>query len=127
MSNRDISLVYQLDKLVDKTTERYKKASLEAKGTVIKQMIVDTDPLVPFKTGKLAHNVKPLPGNIGYVYSQPYASFAFDPIAPSGSYKNYTKTVHPEAMGNSAYMNAERNGDKYAKLYADEVVRLAKE
>lgn len=70
-----------------------------AKQAVFEQMQKDTEPYVPYKTGNLNQSAYIEPSNNIIGWRADYASFAFNPIAPSGAYKNYTKTVHEEARG----------------------------
>lgn len=85
----------------------------------------DTDPYVPYKTGFLSENLqwKIEGARVEVEYVASYAPYAFNPIAPSGKEKNYTKTVHPEARGEPLAYSFSVNEDKWAEYFVEEVFK----
>lgn len=125
MANCNLSVSLQVEDIANRTVKRIEAVSQYAKGTVLRKMLDDTNPLVPYKTGKLANNISILPGNTGVEYSQPYASFAFMPYTSDGSLKNYTTYNHPQACGFPFDVNMKMNKSKYEEFYAQQLLKLA--
>lgn len=102
---------------------RLKEADKKARDVVIEQMIQDTDEFVPYKTGELSQSVEKLPLANGFLYDTEYASYAFDPIAPSGVKKKYTKDVHPKAQGYPFKAASNEHFNDWVDLYEREVLK----
>lgn len=100
-----------------------KEADSKARDVVIERMIKDTDEFVPYLTGETSRSVSKLPANGGFQYNTPYASYAFEPVAPSGVRKKYTTDVHPKAQGYPFEAAQEEHLDEWLDLYAKEVLK----
>ena len=96
---------------------RAKRASDIAVSRLIEVGIKDTDPYVPYDTGKTSGSVKRLPNSEGWEYTTDYAKFAFDPIAPSGKKKVYKTDVHEKAQGNPIQASFRDNKEKWLMQY----------
>lgn len=118
----DINVNAKIDVLVKEVELNVLSKSSSAKSSVLSQMIEDTDRYVPYDTGELAKSVSKSPNLDGFDYSVPYASFAFDPIAPSGKPKIYNTTSHYDAQGNPWEPAFEENKDKYEDLFVDKLL-----
>ncbi len=111
-----------LDNLIEDITQKVKANEERAKQKVLEQIVKDTDEFVPYKTGSLAKNVTVNPEKSSITYEEEYASFAFDPIAPSGVPKQYTKDVHPNAQGYPFEVSADKHGMEWAQLFREELM-----
>lgn len=109
--------------LLKEVNKNLEEADKKARDVVIEQMIQDTDEFVPYKTGKLSRSVEKLPAANGFMYNTEYASYAFDPIAPSGVKKKYTKDVHPKAQGYPFEAASEEHFNDWVDLYEREVLK----
>lgn len=114
--NLDISSLITEDvkKIIDKNKE-------QAYRNLVNNIKKDTDKFVPYKHGNLAKNVPDTPK--GYMYAESYASYAFNPIAPSVQ-KNYTKDVHIQAQGNPVDVSEREYAKKWADQYAKDLTRF---
>ena len=106
---------------------RIRKNKTRAKRATLDKIYKDTEPYVPYKTGALNST-----GRINYPKSTitwgsdekaPYASYAFEPIAPSGKPKTYNRSVHPKAQGNPFQAAQADNETAWAEYYAKELLR----
>lgn len=88
---------------------------------LVDTVIKDTDQFVPYKNGSLSKNIEKNP--TGYSYNTNYASYAFNPIAPSGVPKNYTKTTHIQAQGNPVDVSEREYAKKWADQYANDILQ----
>jgi len=111
-----------LDNLTSDITRKVKANETKAKQKVLEQIVKDTDEFVPYKTGTLAKNVTVSPEKSSITYEEEYASFAFDPIAPSGVPKQYTKDTHPNAQGYPFEAAADQHGMEWARLFREELM-----
>lgn len=114
--NLDISglIVEEVQKTIDKNKE-------QAYRNLVSNIKKDTDQFVPYKHGNLAKNVPDTPK--GYMYAESYASYAFNPVAPSGKPKNYTKDVHIQAQGNPVDVSEREYAKKWADQYAKDLLQ----
>lgn len=114
--NLDISglVLEEVQKTIDKNKE-------QAYRNLVNNIKNDTDPYVPYKHGNLAKNVQDTPK--GYMYTEDYASYAFNPTAPSGKPKNYTKDVHIQAQGNPVDVSEREFAKKWADQYAKDLLQ----
>lgn len=115
-SSLDISglVVEEVQKTIDKNKE-------QAYRNLVDNVKKDTDQFVPYKHGNLAKNVQDTPK--GYMYAENYASYAFNPIAPSGTPKNYTKDVHIQAQGNPVNVSGRKFVKKWTDQYAKDLLQ----
>lgn len=97
----------------------------EAQRVVLNRVVHDTDKYVPYFFGELAASVKVNVDASGIAYTAPYASYANNPVAPSGKIKNYYIGVHPLATGNWMEVSTEANSDDWTELFARTLVILA--
>lgn len=88
---------------------------------LVDTIIKDTNQFVPYKNGSLSRNIEKNP--TGYSYNTNYASYAFNPIAPSGTQKKYTKTVHTQAQGNPVDVSEREYAKKWADQYANDLLQ----
>lgn len=118
----DINVNAKINVLIKEVETNVLSHSASAKSSVISQMIEDTDRYVPYDTGALSESVSKSPNLDGFDYSVPYASFAFDPIAPSGKPKSYNTDSHYDAQGNPWEPAFEDNKEKYEDLFVDKLL-----
>lgn len=94
-----------------------------AKSKTLDKIIKDTEPYVPCNTGYLSDSVaKDVPSS-SIAYHAPYASYAFEPIAPSGKPKEYDTSKHPQAQGYPIQAAYGEHGDEWNKLFLEELLR----
>lgn len=123
MSDFTLDITAYIHSIVDGEMDKIRDRQEEAKKNVLKQIINDTDKYIPYKSGTLANTVSTLPTNDGIIYPVKYASHAFNPLTKSGAEKNYTLNTHPLATGNPFEVSAEENSDRWAELYAEELMK----
>lgn len=106
---------------LNKVSFDIKKNIIPAQKKTLEKIIKDTDEYVPYKTGELASNVKSsVKSNVGEIkYLAPYVSYAFEPIAPSGVPKQYTKTVHTKAQGHPLDKSAEEHESEWLEYFKE--------
>lgn len=105
---------------------KIRKNKVRAKRSTLDKIYKDTEPYIPYKTGALDRT-----GRISYSNSTitwgdvtaPYASFAFDPVAPSGKPKVYNRSKHLKAQGNPFQASKEANEVAWAEFYAKELLK----
>lgn len=119
----DMNINAKIDVLVKEVESDILSNSESAKSSVLSQMIEDTDRYVPYDTGELAKSVSKSPNLDGFDYSVPYASFAFDPISPSGKPKSYNTDNHYDAQGNPWEPAFDENKDKYEDMFVDKLLK----
>jgi len=102
---------------IPKLKKKFEDASKKAQSEVLKQMVVDTEDYIPYKTGKLTSSVNIDESKATLNYSAPYAAFAFNPLY-KGKEKVYNRTVHSKAQGNPYQASQIENGEKWALLFA---------
>lgn len=107
-------VIEEIQKTIDKNKE-------QAYRNLVNNIKKDTEQFVPYKTGNLAKNVQDTPK--GYMYAENYASYALNPIAPSGKPKNYTKNVHMQAQGNTVDVSEREFAKKWADQYAKDLLQ----
>lgn len=112
-----------LENFVDDIRRKVNQNLDSAKKKVIEQVIKDTDPYVPYKTGALSSNISSNPSEGKFTYEEEYTSFAFNPIAPSGVPKQYTKTVHTEAQGFPFEKAVQEHDIEWVELFREEVMK----
>lgn len=89
----------------------------KAKQKLVKDIVADTDNLVPYKTGNLASDIDILPQGNGIRYSAEYAPFVVD--MPAGT--NFNKKVHPNATSNWNSKSYDKNVEKWIRMFKEEV------
>lgn len=110
------NFVGNLVKKVNSNLESAKKATLE-------RIVKDTEPYVPYKTGNLNDNVTVNTSASSFTYEAEYASYAFDPISPSGKPKQYTKEVHPQAQGYPFEKAVNEHDVDWVETFREELMR----
>lgn len=118
----DANISSKVNVLVKEVESTVLSHASSAKSAVLSQMIEDTDRYVPYDTGELAKSVSKSPNLDGFDYSAPYASFAFDPIAPSGKPKVYNTDNHYDAQGNPWEASFDENMDKYEDMFTNKLL-----
>lgn len=119
----DISISAYLNKFVDDELNNINEKKIRAQRETMKRVLGDTDEYVPYKTGNLAKTASILPSNDGVLYPAEYASYAFNPTANSGKAKEYNTSVHSKATGNPFEASYDDNGDAWAELFAEELLK----
>lgn len=94
-----------------------------ARKKTLEKIVKDTDDYVPYKTGKLSSNVSIDEYTSTIEYKEPYASFAFNDVSPSGLPKEYNKSIHTKAGGYPLKRSFEDNEVKWAEYYAKELMK----
>lgn len=88
-----------------------------AKKSLVKQIISDTDILVPYDTGKLASDIDYIENNNGIRYTAEYAPFVLD--MPAGT--NFNRESHTQATSNWTGISYSENKEKWYKKFESEV------
>lgn len=101
--------------------QRVEKALPAAKNAVLHQMLEDTEPYIPYKTGRLTENGGVDLENDQIVYDLPYAAFAFNPTY-RGRPKVYDTSKHPLAQGNPYQASTEYNKEEWIRLFKEKLV-----
>ena len=118
----DTNVNAKIDVLVKEVEADVLSRSTSAKSAVLSKMIEDTDRYVPYDTGALSKSVSKSPNLDGFDYSVPYASFAFNPVAPSGKPKCYNTDTHYNAQGNPWEAAFDENSEKYEDLFVNKLL-----
>lgn len=100
---------------------RCKEALPAAQSAVLHQMLEDTEPYIPYKTGRLTENGGVDVENQQIVYDLPYAKFAFNPLY-RGRPKVYDTSKHPLATGNPYQESSKEFKDEWVKLFKQKLV-----
>ena len=100
---------------------RYERALPAAKSAVLHQMLEDTEPYIPYKTGRLTENGGVDLENDSIVYDLPYAKFAFNPKY-RGRDKVYDTSGHPLAQGNPYKASTQEFKDEWVRLFKKKLV-----
>ncbi len=120
-------MAYQISLFLENFVKDIKKkvaSNLDgARRKTIERIVKDTDEFVPYKTGSLASNVSISPESNSFTYEEDYASFAFEPIAPSGLPKQYTKTVHTKAQGYPFEKSVSEHDVEWVELFREELMK----
>lgn len=94
----------------------------KAKSKSLDKIIKDTEPYVPYKTGSLSNSVVKNVATSTISYTAPHASFAFEPIAPSGKPKEYNQSVHTKAQGYPIQAAYNEHSQEWAEFFAKELL-----
>ena len=101
--------------------QRCKNALPVAKNAVLHQMLEDTEPYIPCKSGALTENGGVDLENDAIVYDLPYAGFAFNPTY-RGKPKVYDTSRHPLAQGNPYQASTQEFKDEWVRLFKEKLV-----
>ena len=124
MANKviNINAIAELPSIItDDINAKIEANKPKAYSHLVDTVIKDTDQFVPYKNGSLSKNTVKTP--TGYSYNTNYASYAFNPIAPSGVPKNYTKTVHIQAQGNPVDVSEREYAKKWEEQYVNDLLQ----
>lgn len=119
----DINISVYLNKFVDDELNSIMEKKVRAQREVMKRVLGDTDEYVPYDTGYLSKTATILPSNDGVLYPAEYASYAFNPTSNSGRPKEYKTSTHSKATGNPFEASYDDNGDAWAELFAEELLK----
>ena len=106
--------------VVEEVQKTIAKNKEQAYRNLVSNIKKDTNKFVPYKNGNLAKNVQDTPK--GYMYSEDYASYAFNPVSSSGVAKHYTKDVHMQAQGNPVDASEREFAKEWADQYAKDLL-----
>ena len=115
----EITTQFKLNRL--SLEERAAKALPAAKNAVLHQMLEDTEPYIPYKTGALTENGGVDLENDSIVYDLPYAGYAFNPTY-RGRQKVYDTSHHPLATGNPYKESTKEFKDSWVQLFKQKLV-----
>jgi hypothetical protein len=114
-------MFYNLNKYIEQLKVDIDDSTEEARKKLLDKVIEDTDEFVPYKTGKLSKNVVANTTTNEVIYQEEYASYAFNPIAPSGVPKQYNHEVHPNAQGYPMQKSIAEHEEDWLELFRKEV------
>lgn len=122
----DAKFSVDFSNLVKQISSRIERNLPEAKRKTLERIAKDTDEFIPYKTGRLSKSVEIKPADSSILYSSEYASFAFNPVAPSGVPKQYTKTVHQNAQGYPLQASYSVHDAEWAEYFREELMKGVK-
>lgn len=114
-------LTISYDNIIDKLEKSVNRNMESARKAVMTQIAKDTDEYIPYKTGRLSKNIELTESTLAY--TEDYASYAFNPISPSGVPKQYSKKVHEKAQGYPLQKSYNENDEKWAELFRKELLK----
>lgn len=97
-------------------TDQMKKNLPKAKYETLHEIIEDTEPYIPYDTGRLNDSVGLNIERGTIIYDTPYAAFAFNPMY-KGKTKLYNREHHPLAQGNPYKESQRINKKKWAETF----------
>lgn len=112
-----------LNKLYESFKAQIEANQAQAQFATMTKMLDDIEPYVPYLTGELNDSLTFNLTDSTISLEADYASYAVNPIAPSGVPKEYTTTYHEEARGYPIQYAAELYEEEWAEFYKEELLR----
>lgn len=124
MANDGIRVNLAADRLM---SEAIAYAEPLAKESLLRRMLNDTKEYVPYRTGALSDSGTVSLPTSSIMFTEEYAPYAFEPIAPSGKRKVYTHLHNQKAGGNPMERATEELSDEWVQFYKQELIRYVNE
>lgn len=121
-----MKIKYNLDdalRLPDEIKKKIESNYDTAVENTLNKIAKDTDPYVPYSTGKLANSVVTNKVNKTINYPVEYASFAFSDETASGFPKQYNKKIHKLATSNPIDVAENNHSNDWVEYFKEELLK----